>query len=207
MSNWTDDLVLGTSNASSGDDELRSLMTQLASGISASFFWPGSGGGSLASAGESKLGNARCAHTGNITGGYANGYLSLNSAHGSLHHLGGSGMLLGHSSMEDYGPTAVLPPSKTIWLTSASFFTLGSAVDGNFGVKNTSLGTTYPIGASFFLFLTVQQAQPGGYLVGSSFFGGPLDTTITQFSSSYSALTAAPSIATVFWESIGSVSI
>lgn len=206
MSNWTDALTLGTSNASAGDDELRSLMTQFASGVSASFFWPGSGGGSAASGGESKLGNARAAHSTNTTGGYNNGYLGLNPAHASLHHLGGSGMLLGHSSMEDYGLSAILSNGTQAWLTATGSFSLNYSVDGVFGTKNVSLGVSYNTGATVYLFYTVQQSAPN-WLVGTSIYGTALASPLTQFTSAFSSMLASPVTAVVFWESIGSFAV
>ena len=201
MPNWTDDIVLGTSNASAGDDELRSFMTQLASGISASFDWPGSGGGSLASIGESKLGNARLAHSGIVTGGFASGYLSLNTAHASLHHIGGSPTMLGHPNMVDYGLPTFLPNTRK-WLTQRGSFSLASAGgDGTNGTKNTQFSTPYV--AAPFVQIIVQQSTFSSYFVNVS------SITTGGFNSSYTGLVPAPipSNVTVFWESVGSVSI
>src|SRR5205823_5852503 len=79
-----------TSTASSGDDFFRSFLSSVALGLSTSFVWPGSGGGSLASAGVSQFGNLRLARAGNsaVTGGFGDGFLFLNTNHLSLHHIG-----------------------------------------------------------------------------------------------------------------------
>lgn len=202
MSNWTDGLVLGTSAASAGDDELRSFMTQLASGISASFYWPGSGGGSLASAGESKLGNARAAHSGNVAGGSPNGFLSLATQHPAIWHIGVQPALLSHSRMVDYGPSIVLPGTQR-WLTQRGTFSLASAGgDGTVGLKHVSFTTGYDATPPF-VQIIVQQSTVSSYIVNVS------SISTGGFNSAYSGLVPAPipSNVTVFWESIGSVTI
>jgi hypothetical protein len=201
LPNWTDGLVLGTSNASAGDDELRSLMTQLASGISASFAWPGSGGGSIASIGESKLGNARMARSGSLVGGFGNGFLSLNTNHASVHHIGSAVFLLAHPNMVDYGLPPVLGTAAFKWLTQRGTFSLSSVADGTNGTKNTQFTTPYA--ATPFLQIIVQQSTF------SSFFVNVSSITTGGFNSSYTGLVPAPipSNVTVFWESVGSVVI
>lgn len=144
MSNWTDGLVLGTSAASAGDDELRSFMTQFASGISASYYWPGSGGGSAASAGESKLGNGRCARSGNISGGFPNGFLSLNTAHVSLHHIGTAPFMVGHSSMVEHVLPAFYPTFSTRWVSQVQIGNISTNTFGTFALSFTSSYDTTP---------------------------------------------------------------
>lgn len=56
---WEETVPSGTSSAAQGDDEVRSLKSTLATGLAVSHYWPGTGGGSAASAGEMKLGAAR----------------------------------------------------------------------------------------------------------------------------------------------------
>ena len=196
MSNWTDGLLFGTSAASAGDDELRSFMTQLASGISASFNWPGSGGGSLASAGESKLGNARTAHSGNVAGGYPNGFLSFNTAHASLHHIGVAPALLGHSSMVDYNPAGVLPNSEK-WLTQQGTISIGGLDPVN-STKTVTFPTAYAT-APVFLQMIVLRAASIGLVI------HPSTITAGGFVSAYTNLTGSPAAATILWESVGSV--
>jgi hypothetical protein len=207
--NWTDDLILGTSAASAGDDELRSFMTQLASGISASFIWPGSGGGSAASAGESRYGNARCAHSGNVTpSGVGNGYLSINTNHVSLHHIGTTWQgLLGHSSLADHGPGAILP-SFSRWLIQSGISNLGSSSATSFGTITVSFTSVYD-SIPPFVQITMRQSSltlQSGYLVNLS------TVTTGGFTSSYSALGATglgfgSGVPFLVWESQGSVTI
>jgi hypothetical protein len=204
MATWTDDIVFGTSAASAGDNELRSIMTQLASGISASYSWPGSGGGSAASGGESKEGNARCARAGNsaVTGGYPDGFLLINTNHVSLHHIGSAWTgMLGHSSMIDHNNAAFTSITTGRWLTQQGSFSLNSSVDGQFGTKTVSFTSAYD-GLPAFIALTAQQPTINiGYLV------NVLSSTSTNFVCVYNAnlLDVVSSIATVYWESDGTV--
>lgn len=125
------------STASSGDDWFRSFESSVALGLSTSWIWPGSGGGSLASIGISQFGNARAAVAGNsaTTGGFGDGFLLLNTAHASLHHIGSTTTsIVGHSSMVDHGAVAGR------WLVQTGTITLSSS-DTGFGQKVV----TYPI--------------------------------------------------------------
>lgn len=200
MANWTDGLVLGTSAASAGDDELRSFMTQFASGISASYYWPGSGGGSLASAGVSQLGNLRTAHSGNVSGGFSNGFLSLHTGHVSLHHIGTTPHLVGHSSMVDHDPDVVVPGSSR-WVTQRGSFSISSSGgDGRFGRKSVSFISAYQ--STPYIQLSVQQATA----ISATYFVVLASSSTTGFSSFYSG-TASSDAVTVNWESCGSLAI
>lgn len=110
---------------------MRLFMSTVALGLQPFTYWPGSGGGSAASAGEAQPGNARCAHHGSsgVTGGYGLGFLSLCSNRGSLHHIGSSNtFMLGHSQMLER-PTGVTFPQTTKWLSQSGSITT-SAVSG-----------------------------------------------------------------------------
>lgn len=200
MSNWTDGLVLGTSAASAGDDELRSLMTQLSSGLSPSFVWPGSGGGSAASAGESTFGNARCAHSGNVTGGYGVGFLSLNTLHPSLIHIGPSAHLVGHSAMVDHGIGAVLP-STDQWLTQSGTTILSIASYSYVTITFPRIYEAPPTFVQLAVAHTGLSNASVGYLMNLS------SVTSGGFISAFSCLGAAlPDVApTLYWESDGSI--
>ena len=56
---WDESLPSNTSSAALGDDEIRSMKTNIAGGLSTSMYWPGTGGGSAASAGIMVPGAAR----------------------------------------------------------------------------------------------------------------------------------------------------
>jgi hypothetical protein len=203
MATWSDDIVLGTSNASAGDNELRSFMTQLASGISGSYYWPGSGGGSAASGGESKEGNARCARAGNsaVTGGYPNGFLLVNTAHVSLHHIGSAWTgLLGHSNMVDNNNAAFASITTGRWAVQAGTISLNSATDGQSGTKAVSFTSSYDTTPAF-LQLTIEQP-----VMATGWIASHRSLVASGFSVIYNRLSSdATSIATIHWESTGTM--
>lgn len=153
---------LTTSQASSGWSFIQSWETQFATGISTSFYWPGSGGGSALSAGESKPGNIRLARAGNsaITGGYENGFLLWNTARGSIDHIGSvnTGMY-SHSAMLDMGQSSGISTSaqSTGWLVQTGSFTT-SASSWSILVSFATLG-----GVNF-----LAGTAPNVYLVGTN---------------------------------------
>jgi hypothetical protein len=190
-----------TSTASSGDDYFRSFMSSIATGLATSFNWPGSGGGSLASAGVSLLGNARAARAGNsaVTGGYGDGFLLLNQAHISLHHIGSTWTgVLGHSGMVDHGGSIGSAPFTAHWLTQSGTFSLTSslATIGSNGTIAIAFPTPYGA-APPYVQLTVN--SNGGYWVNLS------SITSGGFISQFSGLIAAIPVTTVTWESDGTV--
>jgi hypothetical protein len=179
--------------ASSGDDWFRSFATSIATGLSSGFLWPGSGGGSLASAGVSLLGNGRLARAGNsaVTGGYGDGFLLLNQNHISLHHIGSTWTgLLGHSKMEDHGSGAGR------WVTQASGFSI-LASDGSFGTKNVSFSSTYAVAPPWVF--VAEGSGSAQYLLNVS------SVTTGGFSSVWSALAASLVDISVFWQSEGTI--
>lgn len=201
MPNWTDDLVQGTSAASAGDDELRSFMTQLASGLSPSFDWPGSGGGATADAGKSKLGNARCAHSNAVTGGYPDGYLRLNPTRAALMHIGTPPTVVGHSSMVDYNLGAIVPGFQR-WVRQSGNSQLYSS-GSSFGTINISFTSTYDATPVFLQVVT----DTGG----SGVSVGPLmnvsSVSAGGFSSSWSFLGPLEGSPRIHWESFGSITV
>ena len=130
---WNESVPSPTSAASSGDDEIRSFVTSVALGLQPSFYWPGSGGGSAASAGESQLGNLRMAHASTVTGGYPDGFLLLNPTRASVHHVGSSWTgVVGHSGMLDYGTTSLGNfPQRATWLCQEARVALSLASRGS----------------------------------------------------------------------------
>ena len=183
------------STASSGDDYFRSFLSSFATGISPSYIWPGSGGGSNASAGVSQFGNARCAVAGNsaVTGGYNDGYLLLNQHHISLHHIGSHiTAMLGHSGMIDHGVTT------GSWSVQSGVFSIvSSSADSLFGSKTVTFSPAYTTTPAF---LQIQASPFGGYAVSLS------TLTTGGFTSNYSSLrVAGGSNASVFWESEGTL--
>ena len=169
-------------------------MTSIALGLSTSFIWPGSGGGSAASAGESQRGNARCAVAGNsaVTGGYGDGFLLLNTNHVSLHHIGSTWTgLLGHSGMIDH--------ANIRWSVQTGTVSLDSTILGDSGTTNVAFGTAFSSAPSF-----VQWTIRGAGT--SAFKGYALNvSTITAggFSSVYSGLRSGESAMNADWQAIG----
>ena len=184
-----------TSTASSGDNWFLSFVTSIATGLTGSYVWPGSGGGSLASAGVALFGAGRTARAGNsaVTGGYGNGFLLLNQNHISLHHIGSSWTgILGHSKMEDHGSGAGR------WVTQTGNYIIDAGLsDISFGTKTEVFGTPYAVAPPFVELTVTSGAQQ--YIVNVS------NITTGGFSSVWSALAAANPGAVVRWVSDGTV--
>jgi len=127
---WFETAPSETSLASLVDDELRSMQTAIALGLSESFYWPGSGGGSAASAGEAKLGSLRFARAGTSarTGGFAEGFILLDSNRVSLHHIGPSNTtyILAHANMLDRGGGVGDAPFGSRWVQGGGTAALGT---------------------------------------------------------------------------------
>lgn len=184
-----------TSTASSGDDYSRSLMSSIALGLSTSYIWPGSGGGSNASGGVSQLGNARLAVAANsaVTGGYGDGFLLLNRNHVSLHHIGSTWTaMLGHSGMLDHG-------SSGQWSVQTGTFSFDSTVLGDSGTTSVIFSTPFTTAPTF-----VQWNLRGagtttfkGYAINIS------SVTTGGFSSYYSGLRSSESGMEADWQAIG----
>jgi len=124
-----------TTLASLIDNNIRSLQSNFAGGVGESFFWPGSGGGSGASAGETRPGALRFARsTSGRTGGHPDGFLLLDPTRAAIHHIGSTTTgFLGHAAMLDRGSdTSVTWPQTRRWLqqsgTTAVTASTGSVV-------------------------------------------------------------------------------
>lgn len=188
-----------TSTASSGDNWLNSFMSSFALGLQPSFAWPGSGGGSLASAGESAFGNARTARasTSATTGGFANGFLLLNTNRVSLHHIGSTWTgLLAHSAMVDHGGGVGNAPFTARWLTQSGSTTTSSVAFGTF-----TFTFPVPYGAPPFVQISTTSGTPlsPNYAVNLS------SVTTAGFSAAFSGYGAGPLVTGFTWESDGTV--
>jgi len=174
-------------------------MSGVALGLSTSFVWPGSGGGSLASAGVSQFGNLRLAVAANsaITGGYPDGYLLLNQNHISLHHIGSTWTnLLGHSAMVDHGGGLGTAPFTGRWLTQTGTFSMISSVYGTSGITTVTFPTPYGTAPSF---LQLSTDTTNGYILNVS------SLSTGGFTFVYAGLRGAIVITGVTWESDGTV--
>lgn len=200
---WVETVPSPSSAASSADDELRAFMVAVASGVSRSFVWPGSGGGSATGAGVSVAGNARLAVATNsaVTGGYNDGFLLLNQTHESLHHIGSTWTaMLGHSSMVDHLPSNGFTAASLIsahWTTSTGTFLITGST--NFGTHSVSFATPYATTPPFVVLsqLAASAVSLFALHVSSVSTGG--------FTSVYSGLAATLPDTVILWESNGTV--
>lgn len=125
---WNESTPSPSSLVSQMDNEFRSFQSAIALGIQPSFYWPGSGGGSAASAGEAQPGNLRMAHAGVVTGGFENGYLSLRTEWASVWHIGSTWTgMVGHSGMLEHGAGGGFPQTWR-WLCQEGSYTTTASV-------------------------------------------------------------------------------
>lgn len=112
---WDEAQPSNTSNAGLADDELRSLKSALATGLGTDLFWPGSGGGSAASAGEMRPGKARAYFgTESQVSGVTSGALMVTSDTSRLFGLTSGGtVFLGSSRAVEYARFTG-PNSRTV---------------------------------------------------------------------------------------------
>ena len=132
---WDASQPSSATSASLIDNNIRSLQSNFAGGVGTSFFWPGSGGGSGASAGETRPGALRFARsTSGRTGGFPDGFLLLDPTRVAVHHIGSTTTgFLGHAAMLDRGSaTSVTWPQDRRWIqqsgTTAVTASTGSVV-------------------------------------------------------------------------------
>lgn len=164
-------LITSGSDASFGDDAIRSVLSNAAGGLGESFFWPGSAtsqGASTASSGELKPGSLRFARSGSLSGGFPNGFLSVNTKNVSLAHIGSTWTgTVGHSAAL-YGQstdTLNFPfPQTSRWLVQEGTF--------NVGVLTTSLSVTFPVS---------YKTTPVVFVLGSDPRQAPTSATTTGF--------------------------
>lgn len=178
------------------------MVSSIARGLQPSFYWPGSGGGSAASAGESQAGNLRSAVTGNtiVVGGFGNGFVGLNENHESLHHIGSTWTgMLGHSSMVDHGGGIGNAPFAARWLVQSG----GSAITSSLSFG--ALTVTFPVlysGIPFVAIPPIINQNNGNQIIVQL-------SNVTQggFTSFYSLTVASGtgSSFTLTWESDGTV--
>lgn len=168
-------------------------MSSIALGLSTSYIWPGSGGGSAASAGVSQFGNARLSVATNsaVTGGHGNGYLLLNRNHVSLHHIGSAWTaMLGHSSML---------ASNTYLRVQTGSVSLDSSILGDFGTTTIQFPTPFTVAPVF-----VQWGLVGiGNNTFKSYVINVSIITTGGFSSVYSGMVSGESLANANWQAIG----
>lgn len=205
---WSETTPLASSNASSGDDELRSFMTNVARGLQPAFYWPGSGGGSAASAGQSQPGNMRMVRVATSVATRAdNGFLQLNSTRVAIEHIGTWIGPLGHSNMLHVSSSTTAGgglswPQASRWLMQTGSFTVTSS--GSSFTQAVSFASAF-IGTPTFVSALQTDDGVGGLVQGARYIcavqAGSL--TSTGFIATVSSITSGSATGTVGWFSLG----
>ena len=208
---WLETDPADSSGASRGDDALRSLMTQVATGIGGFAYWPGSAaslGRSAASIGETMPGSLRFYSAVDMGKGSANnGFLALTSVvlgvgRASVWHAGTSGTtgLLAHSAMVEHLPQ---PPIGTRWLCQKDSASVAVGASVPQATLTQVFNFATPYNGRPFIFVTIDHsAGAGQYALG---FTSATGNGFTSVMSRLKAAGASP--ITVRYLSIGTVSL
>jgi hypothetical protein len=163
VTTWVETNPPNTEAASLGDDAIRSLKVSIAEGLSTSMYWPGTGGGSAASAGIMKLGAARTFYgTASQVSVGQSGQLMLTSDTSRLYAIPPTGAFVVGSV---FGVDAATYPGNGVrWHTASGVTLNGSGTTQGYGVTyngvprvTASAWTTVDVGVA----LTVQPYQSG----------------------------------------------
>ncbi len=201
---WDETTPADNSNASSADDEFRSMLTAIATGLGEGMYWPGSAatqGASTASSGELRAGTARAAVGASApTGGHPDGFLALDVNNEQIWHVGSSPtaseatFVIGHGRMLDRNGGLDTVPFTTRWLIQTGTVASSDRTDS---VTFTTAYNGIP---------TVM-IGPGAQM--REFEFGLKNITATGFDSnkSYVGSGSTPAGATINWRSEGTVNI
>ena len=212
---WDETVPTDASNASTGDDAIRSFATQVATGLGEAFYWPGSSanpGSSNTSAGEPRPSNLRYYRSLDIAGGADVGFLgesikdpNLLVGRNALWHAGPSGttFLCGHSSMLEHFTNPGNAPFTARWLVQSG----SSSVNVGSGEPQNTL-------TAAFTFVTAYNGRPfilvevDSNAGGAQYVCGFTSATGAGFTSVFSRLLAAGATPiTVRYLSIGTVTL
>ena len=194
---WNESEPSDSSGANLGATELRSLKTTLATALANALYWPGSGGASAASAGLPLPGKWR-AFFGpqSAVSANADGSLYVTSDTSRLFGTGSAGtMFLGSAQALEQ---AAVPGGNARWVLSSgtavasSAFSYGSVSSGTLQSPLTYNGL--PV-VTFSLTTSTQTV-----LVGVLSALGTGSATVVAYN-----LAGAPSVSTVYWQSLGTV--
>jgi hypothetical protein len=135
---WDEAAPANTQAASLGDDAIRSMKTNVAGGLGTSMYWPGTGGGSAASAGIMKPGAARAFYgTQSQVSAAQTGQLMLTSDTSRLYEVGpAGGLMLGSGSGVD-GPSH--PGTGVRWVVNSGVTVAGSGTTQAYGAAYVSI--------------------------------------------------------------------
>ena len=216
-------LLSQDSAASLGDDDLRELTAEFATGLGESFYWPGSAasqGASTASSGEMLPGTARVPGTdivntvlfdaldGELTAVYWKG--TIVSTPTILHGGSSSSFVVGGSLAIESSPapeTAAPFTSRWVAVDSVSTFLISSTPgDNSFATSVPSLGTVFGAPPN----VQVSLDAPGIFGAADSLIYG-VDNVTTSACSSYVSFigtpSAAPAVVTMNIRSEGTVTL
>jgi hypothetical protein len=193
VTTWVETNPPNTEAASLGDDAIRGAKVSVAEGLGTSMYWPGTGGGSAASAGIMKPGAARTfLGTQSQVSAAQSGQLMVTSDTSRLYQVGPAGGLMLGSALGVEGPS--YPGAGIRWVASS-----GITVNGNLTIQG--YGVAYN-GLPQVIVSAWTEVNVGVYL----------QTSVYQSGFSVNALTAAnayvaASKVSVLWMSLGTVSV
>jgi len=189
---WDEDAPADGDAASSGDDAIRSMKTNIAGGLSTSMYWPGTGGGSAASAGIMKPGAARTFYAAESAVSAAqDGQLMYASDTSRLWYVGSTGpvYLGGQYGIE----AATNPKAGARWHLDS-----GASYNGGNIPFNVTYGAAPRVTASLCTTASVGALSVITGVTTTGFHVGAYDER--------NALYAASAF-TVYWTSLGTVAI
>jgi hypothetical protein len=194
---WDETQPSSDTTASLVDNDIRSMLTAIGTGLGESVYWPGSAasqGGSASSSGELMPGSARLARAGTSarTGGHPDGFLLLDSNKVSLHHIGSSTTgMMGHSNMLDRG-AGLEAPFTARWVIQ----------EGTYNSSDRTTEQAFPLEYDGVPFVDISGGQ-----LGTKWMWAPSEVTQGGFTSIGSWVgSGATSAATWYWMSEGTIS-
>lgn len=177
---WSEIAPSDSSAANLADDELRSIKSNIAGGLANAVYWPGTGGSSLASAGQPLPGAWRAFYdVQSKVSAYADGAMYITSDTSRLFGVGSTGTMLLGSSRAVEAVTWV--STKVHWVTASGQATSGAqfgfgvtydvAPNLTFGVQPSTATTVIPVITQ----ISTQSATVTGYTLTG---GNPSNYTV-----------------------------
>ena len=161
------------------DDEIRSMQTNISGGLSESFNWPGTGAGSLASAGEAEPGSLRFSHASSVATDNPDGFLRLDPRRVTLHHTGQIGYSLGHANMLEQADGTLDVPYRQHWLVQEGSYSTDTAVTAiAFGSAYSGTPTVFLVGDSTAVLSGLSNLDTSGFTSIMSHIGSGATPTV-----------------------------
>lgn len=189
---WVESVPSGTSLVGHAPGDFKSVWTAIATAMAREHFWPGSGGGSDASAGDLLPGATRCfadARSRSSVPSQGTARFFMDTTNSRLFAYDSTGTFLaGTSWYEEMGVDA----GSGYWVRTA----------GNVASVPTASGTT------IVTFPVVFVAGPPVVLTSSnaSWTFSLVSSTTTNFTSAWTSWAGAAGTATLYWEALGTLS-